>query len=260
MPPNNGYGRRRRRPRRPVPQWQGLAYNAPGTVDITLGPRAGERVSTAPASYGAPAGPSSPSAPGAAGGTPPAPGGTPSPYDSSYDATVNAINTGLGNTLADLTYDETRLKQDYGFDDPSNPYNRAAMLRRAFEQQQRGTQNSYAARGQLYSGAIVNAQNENQFGYNRDFDSLSRAYKDALNAIERRRLGAGTDAAAGTADAAAAAADRASRERPEDPGAPEQPQSTGPGVSWAVWGRWTPEQRRRYRARHRSNWDAYRPR
>lgn len=198
---------------------------------------------------------------GAPGGTQGAPGapGTPLPFDQGYENTVNAINTGLGNTLADLTYSEQRLKQEYGFDDPSNPYNAARMLRRAFEQRQTGTQNSYAARGQLYAGSLVNARNENQFGYNRDYDTLRRQYDDALRAITSGRTRAQEDAIAGIVDAGLSATERASAERPEDPGPPEQQQS-GQGVSWDVWRRWSPAQRERYRRRHRRDWNRYRPR
>lgn len=62
---------------------------------------------------------------------------------------------------------------------------------------------------------------------------------------------------------------RRSGEAPPRTGSPAPPRSTQPpprpqspqrGVSWATWTRWNEAQRARYRARHRTEWNAYRPR
>lgn len=59
-----------------------------------------------------------------------------------------------------------------------NPYSQAAVLQRNYDNTKRGTTNSYAAQGQLYSGALLNKQADDAFGYSRADDSLKRGASD----------------------------------------------------------------------------------
>lgn len=134
-----------------------------------------------------------------AGATPPAVGAGPGtgydpnnpqslPYDALYEDAVARRQRNLTNTMGQLQFEETDLNQTYN--DPSNPFNQLAMAKRAFEQQKRGATNSMAARGQLYSGALQNQQNEIRFGHERTNDDLARAYARARQGIVARRQGA----------------------------------------------------------------------
>jgi len=93
---------------------------------------------------------------------------------------------GLGNAWD--TYSVGQLNNEFGFGDTSNPYNRVRMLEDSYKHQQAGTTNSYAAQGQLYSGAIQNARNSNATGYARGYDALQRQYQGARNQITRGAL------------------------------------------------------------------------
>lgn len=90
-------------------------------------------------------------------------------------------NIALGN--ATDTWQIGQLRNDYGYDasgnvDPSNPYSQAALLQKHYQQSQRGNLNSYADRGQLYSGALQNAQDaaygsfkQGEYGLKRDLNN-----------------------------------------------------------------------------------------
>lgn len=76
------------------------------------------------------------------------------------------------------TWQQGNLDQDYGFGagGAANPYSRAALLQESFRRSQRGTTNSYASQGQLYSGAYNRMQNENQRNYDIGYDQRRRDY------------------------------------------------------------------------------------
>jgi hypothetical protein len=89
------------------------------------------------------------------------------PPDASYDAAVAALQRQRDDQLAQLVQQRASTLLDYGFTegpngtlavDPSNPFSKAAMAKRAFDTQHRSTGQSMAAGGQLYSGAFQNAQ------------------------------------------------------------------------------------------------------
>lgn len=89
----------------------------------------------------------------------------------------------------------------FGADAASNPYSRAALLQRSYDQNQRATTNTMAARGQLYSGATQNAADLNAGNYSSAYDALSKDFaareqrlKDARFQAETARV-AGTEAA-----------------------------------------------------------------
>ena len=164
-----------------------------------------------------------PAAPGAPAAPPAARPSARLPVDPVYDQTVAGLARQRDDTLAGLAQQQTGTLADYGygatFDPqgnvtglsfyPANPFSRAALLRRNYQQSKTGTQNSMAARGQLYSGALVNAQNTNDVGYLQGENALQNAVTQALIAIARRRSGAGTDYELGVGGAGAERAARA---------------------------------------------------
>lgn len=102
------------------------------------------------------------------------------PPDAGYEATVGGLNQTHDATQAGLVNQKQQALLNYGYDyvngtltfDPKNPFSQAAMLKRSYDQAQTGNTNSYAARGQLYSGALQNAQNESGFQNQRGNDTL----------------------------------------------------------------------------------------
>lgn len=109
--------------------------------------------------------------------------------DSPYYQGESNITTGLSNLGAYLLNQSKGLGYEYGIDtgtadpttydpahppaftvdwanvDVTNPFSRAALLKRSHQANERGNTNNYAARGQLYSGALQNAQDTEGFNY-----------------------------------------------------------------------------------------------
>lgn len=107
-------------------------------------------------------------------------------------------STGLYDAKGGLI-DQSKVEQ-------LNPFSQAAMLRRAWREAQTGTLNSYAAAGQLYSGALKNAagvsgadprdqlyQDQrggyNSFNYHEGVDSLKSQFNERRGDLDRWRLG-----------------------------------------------------------------------
>jgi hypothetical protein len=134
----------------------------------------------------------------------PAPAGAaaatlPAPIDPSYGANVNAAQRNLTTTLQEDEAQRAQLGSTYGLgvdsagnvvDDHSNPYSRAAALQTAYDNSVRGTNNAMAARGQLYSGALQNAQNYNAHQNLMGRDALVREFRNAQSALLKRDLSA----------------------------------------------------------------------
>lgn len=121
-------------------------------------------------------------APAPASASDPAAGGP--PVDPVYDNTIGTLQRTRDTTLAGLTGQRTRTLADYGYNEgvggsltvnPNDPFSKAALLQRTYDQRRTGNTNSYAARGQLYSGALQNAQDAANFGQLRDSDQLQKA-------------------------------------------------------------------------------------
>lgn len=131
------------------------------------------------------------------------------PYDAQYDTEVARINRdyGLGQlenqgNWGQYTANMGAFDPATGLADPTNPYSRANLLQQNYQTQQRGSMNSYAAGGQLYSGALQNASNANvadfeqqKYSWGQEFQSAARnqffgrleadnARLDALQAAE----------------------------------------------------------------------------
>lgn len=109
------------------------------------------------------------------------------PPDATYEDTASSIDAGLAGAQAEDNNRIDRAKKDYGYDDPSNPYNRAALLQQSFQNAQRGAGNSAAAAGQLYAGSLVNTRNTNQDNFNKADAKQRQEYSDLLNQLIRDR-------------------------------------------------------------------------
>jgi hypothetical protein len=110
--------------------------------------------------------------------------------DPGYAASAGAYTTQGEHAQAQHDYQTHRGAQSYGYDAQGNlisggsdwnPYNEAQILQRNYDNTVRGTTNSYAAQGQLYSGAINNAQNTNTWNYGVASDKLKRGASDFYN-------------------------------------------------------------------------------
>ena len=134
---------------------------------------------------------------------------------------MGSINRDTANSEAEVTAQEANVKQDYGFDDASNPFNRAAMLQRSYTESRTRATNSYASQGQLYSGALQNAQDQNRFGYDKGHDSLRRDYNSQLAALKSRRAQIQAEAEQRRVDAEYERVNAAVANRPTADEAPE---------------------------------------
>jgi len=158
------------------------------------------------------------------------------PWDTAYEQTVGNINKGRDNALAQNTYQANQLGQSYGYsldpvsgavaEDPTNPFSKAALLRQSYERSRAGTTNGMAARGQLYSGALQNAQNYNALNYTQSSDTNQRDFRNAAQSLLQGRLDTNTGADSQIDQAGWSRYDRAiayAQAHPQDPGiAPKQ--------------------------------------
>jgi hypothetical protein len=130
---------------------------------------------------------------------------TPQPID---PALLNAQLIGNRNVAVskgESAYQLGNLGFDYGLNpddtvNTANPYSRAALYQLAHERQRLGNTNSYAAQGQLYSGALQNAQGESDrlYGIN---DATNRlAYQRAVHGVQTGQLGVVANAGTGVSD------------------------------------------------------------
>jgi hypothetical protein len=134
----------------------------------------------------------------------PEPDATPAVPDQAYIGQTAANQLGYANVLNQLPGLLNRASAEYGYKvdytpgsgdvndpggqgsysiggvDPSNPNSRAALLQRSYENQQRGNTNSLAARGQLYSGALQNAQDTSAHDYQANEAGNQRSFQDLL--------------------------------------------------------------------------------
>lgn len=131
----------------------------------------------------------------------PAPAATGLPVDPAYDAAAGNAMRNRSTTLAGIGYQRGQLGQTYGigtdaagnvFDDPTNPYSRAAAYQEAYNRSKLGTNTSLAARGQLYTGNYQNQQNENLHVYDRQRDQNIRAFMAAQAGLRQQEAEAKT--------------------------------------------------------------------
>lgn len=159
-----------------------------------------------------PARPAAPAAP-----RPPAAQGM--PYDPAYQTQMAQLGRQQGLTQAGLQFQSNQIKQEYGFDDPSNPFSAANMLQRAYTQGQAGRLNT--AGNNLYSSSFQRNEDQARFGHEQDVDSTRREYAAKLQALQQQGAQATLDYSGGAAQAYLDKIERAPRA--EDPGLPPVP-------------------------------------
>lgn len=124
-------------------------------------------------------------------GTPPP---SPQPADPNAELAKLQGNRNLGIARGESAYQTGNLGFDLGYNpdgtvNTANPYSRAALLQLGYENQQRGTTNSLAAAGQLYSGAIENQRGIDSSNYARSEAANRLAYQRGLHGIQAGLLG-----------------------------------------------------------------------
>ena len=132
-----------------------------------------------------------------------------------------------------------------------NPYSRAALLQRTFENNKRGNTNSYAARGQLYAGSLVNAQNETAHGYSVDDDSNRRSALSYYKGLIDRATGAADEHRMDRADLTGGAFDRFLSAQADAPPpyytpTPDPPAQTRPSYLPEGYETWTQARKSKY--------------
>lgn len=132
------------------------------------------------------------------------------PLDPIYEAAVGGAGRSRETQLAQFTAARPRLLADFGYTasgydssgaptglafDTNNPFSRAALLKRSYEQQQQGTVTSYSARGHRpgLSGALQRQQATNEFGYQQRGDSLQKALTNSLVDVASGERSANTE-------------------------------------------------------------------
>jgi hypothetical protein len=179
-----------------------------------------------------------PPAPAGPGAPPPPPPGPPAqalPFDATYEQDVANANRQFDVTNAGIQYQEGALKQEYGFDDVSNPFNRAAMLQQAYTRGVAARRN--VAGNRMYSSAFNSGETEGRSQYDQNYGNLRSTYDAKLNDFSQQRYQAGVDR-----DAAATGAygERIARApAAEDPGPPPPPPGA-PGAAKAAAGKKAP--------------------
>lgn len=126
------------------------------------------------------------------------------PFDAQYDSTVAGLNRDRDVAAGQAAYQQQRAQSAYGFDNPAaNPYSRAAMLQRSFNENNAQTVNSMAARGQLYAGATQSQMDTNVRDFGQAWDTARTDYQDQLRGITDDLTGAADEYTAGLAKAEA---------------------------------------------------------
>ncbi len=126
-------------------------------------------------------------------------GGSSAPIDPQLDAELGSANRNRSQALVALGAERASLGSNYGFgvnaaggvyDDPSNPFSRAAVMQLLIDQSKTGAATSMGARGQLYSGAFQDEQNRITTQGQRSRDALIREFLSASGGITQRELSA----------------------------------------------------------------------
>lgn len=147
----------------------------------------------------------------------PSPGANALPPDPILQGMIGALAKTRDEKIGALESQKPQVLAGYGYKatgydaggaptglsfDADNPFSQAALLKRRYDQQQTGTQNSMAARGQLYSGALQNQKTSNELGYQGNSDAIVKALTAALKRIAQGVGTAKTDYETGVAQAA----------------------------------------------------------
>jgi len=144
----------------------------------------------------------------------------PLPWNAQYQSTVGGLQRDYRDIMAQQQLQKTGIEQEYGLNDYSDPYSRARLLERSFQQGQQGTTNAMASRGQLYSGATQRARERGVFDYGQQQHALRGEYQQRLSGLDQERLAAERELRQGTAEAQAGRLEEALEERPDPSEAP----------------------------------------
>lgn len=122
----------------------------------------------------------------------------PPPFNANQAASEAYGNQVRGNQQSDDDLDLTQYAQQAGIQynpatgqfggfDPTNPFSQAALLMKSRQERDQGENTSYAARGQLYSGAYQSAKTETGFQYDKGYDTIRRGLTDYVKNYGRRK-------------------------------------------------------------------------
>lgn len=138
---------------------------------------------------------------------------TPQPVDPAYEAQKLGAGFNIATADSESKYQkgETAWGTGYNADgslNTSNPYSQAMLLQDNYKRSITGTDNSMAANGQLYSGALLNAQAHNDRTYAESNSALKDQARGAYHGIDYGQLQTYGSNAAGTSSAGYSALNR----------------------------------------------------
>ncbi len=124
------------------------------------------------------------------------------------------------------TYDENGFVKALAID-PNDPYAKAAVMQKSYEDNLRNTKQSFASRGQLYSGALGVGQSINDQNYAQGSSNLQNSFinfiarnQGAINAANTGLTNASANALSGAVERASAADTGSNAPGPAAPAAP----------------------------------------
>lgn len=148
------------------------------------------------------------------------------PFDAQYDTTVSGLARNRDVALQNNAYQRQQTQSMYGFDNPlANPYSKAALLQRSFDQFNRGTVNSAAASGQLYSGSTQSALDTGLYNFGQDWNAAQSDYQNELRALTDKDVAAQNEYQEGVQAAEAKRLASALEQEIDPDAAPDTPDS-----------------------------------
>jgi hypothetical protein len=134
------------------------------------------------------------------------PGVTPQPFDPALAEQQLVGNRNIALANGEAAYQTGNLGFDYGYNpdgtvNVANPYSRAALYQLGYTNSKRGTTNSMAAQGQLWSGAYGHQQDLNDQAYARGEAGNRLAYQRALHGVQSGKLSTYANAGTGIGNA-----------------------------------------------------------
>lgn len=115
------------------------------------------------------------------------------PWNGQYETSLAQANNNLNLANNQIATQEQQVVNTYGFNNPNDPFARANMIQRNFQNAQRGTGNNYAAAGQLYAGSLSNAREIDRNNFEQSWNQAQVDQQQALDDLKSRRLGAQND-------------------------------------------------------------------
>lgn len=139
------------------------------------------------------------------------------PKDATYNAQATNYARQRDDTLAGIGRERNQAMADYGYTgtfdaqgnltgravDPNNPFSRAALLKRTYDQRAGSNINNYASRGMLQSGAYNAAKDNTDFGFLQGTNENERSLDAILGGLIGRTRSANTNYESGLTEAGA---------------------------------------------------------